>query len=250
MKFIIGKKVEMTQIWQGDKVIGVTKVQAGPCVVVQVKGEKDGYKAIQLGFGTRKAKNIAKPQLGHFKKVGQNFSTLREFRLDKPTHVEKADVNVGDVVKAGTFVAGDIVQIVGTSKGKGFQGVVKRHHFAGGRATHGNKDQLRMPGSAGNTGAGHVFKGTRMAGRMGGDRVSVKNVEIIEVDEVNNLIYLKGAVAGARNGLVLIEGKGELVVEKVETPKVETAEVKAEEAKVEEVKAEEVKVEEVKEEAK
>ena len=246
MKFIIGKKVEMTQIWQGEKVIGVTKVQAGPCVVVQVKNsEKDGYKAIQLGFGDRKAKNVAKPQLGHFKKVGKNFSTLREFRLDKPTHEEKVDVNVGDVVKAGTFSVGDVVTIIGTSKGKGFQGVVKRHHFAGGRASHGNKDQLRMPGSIGNVGAGHVFKGTRMAGRMGGDRVNVKNVKIIEVDEVNNLIYLEGSVAGARNGLVLIEGKGDLKVEKIETPKTEAVE-----AKVEEVKTEEVKTEEVKEEAK
>lgn len=228
MKFIIGKKIEMTQIWQGDKVVGVTKVQAGPCVVAQVKGEeKDGYKAVQLAFGEKKAKNIAKPQIGHFKKIGKNFSVLREFRLDKKGLEDKADLNIGDIVDASTFSAGDIVNVVSVSKGKGFQGVVKRHHFAGGRASHGNKDQLRMPGSIGNVGAGHVFKGTRMAGRMGGDRVTIKNIEIIEVDEQNNLIYLKGAVSGARNGLVMLEGKGDLKVQK--------AEVKAEEAKAEAV---------------
>jgi large subunit ribosomal protein L3 len=237
MKFIIGKKIEMTQLWQDDKVVGVTKVQAGPCVVTQVKNmEKDGYKAVQIGFGDKKAKNVAKPQLGHFKKVGQNFSVVREFRLNKKTHEEKADVNVGDVLSVSSFVAGDIVKIVGTSKGKGFQGPVKRHHFAGGRASHGNKDQLRMPGSIGNVGAGHVFKGTRMAGRMGGDRITVKNVEVIEVDEQNGFIYLKGAVAGARNGIVLIEGNGDL--------KVVRPEVKAEEVKVEETKAQEAVVSE------
>ncbi len=231
MKFIIGKKVEMTQIWQGSNVIGVTKVAVGPCTVVQVKDmEKDGYKAVQLGFGERKAKNIAKPQLGHFKKVGKNFSVLREFRLDKPTHEEKADVVVGDVVKADSFVAGDIVKITSVSKGKGFQGPVKRHHFAGGRASHGNKDQLRMPGSIGSVGAGHVFKGTRMAGRMGGDRVTIQNVEVIEVDEQNGFIYLKGPVSGARNSVVVMEGNGDLKVEKPEVAKEVKEEVKAEEA--------------------
>jgi len=228
MKFIIGKKVEMTQIWKDDKLYGVTKVQAGPCVVTQIKNaDKDGYKAVQVGFGEKKAKNIAKPQLGHFKKVGRNFSVLREFRLNKKTHEEKADVAVGDVIKADSFVSGDVVKIVATSKGKGFQGPVKRHHFAGGRASHGNKDQLRMPGSIGNVGVGHVFKGTRMAGRMGGDRITVKNIEVIEVDGQNGFIYLNGAVAGARNSIVLIEGNGDLKVFKQET--------KVEEPKVEEV---------------
>lgn len=243
MKFIIGKKVEMTQIWKDDKVYGVTKVQAGPCTVTQVKDmDKDGYKAVQVGFGDRKAKNIAKPQLGHFKKVGKNFSVLREFRLDKATHEEKADVAIGDVIKADSFVAGDIVKIVATSKGKGFQGPVKRHHFAGGRASHGNKDQLRMPGSIGNVGAGHVFKGTRMAGRMGGDRVTVTNVEVIEVDSENGFIYLKGSVSGARNSVVLIEGNGDL---KIEKPSAKVEETKVEEANVEEVKVEEKKEETV-----
>ncbi len=228
MKFIIGKKVEMTQIWKDDKLYGVTKVQAGPCVVTQIKNaDKDGYKAVQVGFGEKKAKNIAKPQLGHFKKVGRNFSVLREFRLNKKTHEEKADVAVGDVIKADSFVSGDVVKIVATSKGKGFQGPVKRHHFAGGRASHGNKDQLRMPGSIGNVGVGHVFKGTRMAGRMGGNRITVKNIEVIEVDGQNGFIYLNGAVAGARNSIVLIEGNGDLKVFKQET--------KVEEPKVEEV---------------
>ncbi len=240
MKFIIGKKVEMTQIWKDDKVYGVTKVQAGPCVVTQVKEmEKDGYKAVQIGFGDKKAKNVAKPQLGHFKKVGRNFSVLREFRLDKPTHEEKVDVSAGDIIKADSFVAGDKVKIVATSKGKGFQGPVKRHHFAGGRASHGNKDQLRMPGSIGNVGAGHVFKGTRMAGRMGGDRVTIKNVEVVDVDNENGFIYLLGSVSGARNSVVMIECDGDL---KVEKPVAKTEEVKAE--KVEEIVKEDAKVEE------
>jgi large subunit ribosomal protein L3 len=243
MKFIIGKKVEMTQIWKDDKVYGVTKVQAGPCVVTQIKNaDKDGYKAVQVGFGDKKAKNIAKPQLGHFKKVGRNFSVLREFRLNKKTHEEKADVAIGDIIKADSFVSGDVVKIVATSKGKGFQGPVKRHHFAGGRASHGNKDQLRMPGSIGNVGAGHVFKGTRMAGRMGGDRVTIKNVQVIDVDVENGFIYLLGSVSGARNSVVLIEGNGDLKIEKPEAAKEEVkTEIVAEEtAKAEEKKEEPV----------
>jgi len=227
MKFIIGKKIEMTQLWQNDKVIGVTKVQAGPCLVAQVKeAEKDGYRAVQLGFGERKAKNINKPQIGHFKKVGQNFSVLREFRLDKRNLEEKAELNIGDEINVGTFSAGDIITVVATSKGKGFQGVVKRHGFAGGRKTHGNKDQLRMPGSISSTGVGHVFRGTRMAGRMGGDRVTTINLTIAEVDKENNILYIAGAVPGARNSVVLIEGKGELVIAKPET-KIESTSAEA-----------------------
>jgi large subunit ribosomal protein L3 len=235
MKFIIGKKIEMTQLWKDEQVVAVTKVQAGPCLVAQVRNEeKDGYKAVQLGFGERKAKNINKPQLGHFKKAGQNFSAVREFRLDRRNKEENAEFNIGDKIDVSTFSAGDIIQVTGTSKGKGFQGVVKRHGFSGGRKTHGNKDQLRMPGSVSATGVGHVFKGTRMGGRMGGDRITTINLEVAEVDLANNLLYIKGAVPGARNSLVLIEGQGELKI-------VKPTENKTEEVTVEEPKAEEIK---------
>lgn len=220
MKFIIGKKIEMTQVWQGDKVVAVTRVQAGPCVVTQVKNiENDGYKAVQLGFGKRKEKNIAKPQKGHMKGLGA-FMSMKEFRT------EAGETKVGDVINVDTFAVGDGIQVIGVSKGKGFQGVVKRHGFKGSKKTHGNKDQLRMPGSAGATGPAHVFKGMRMGGRMGGDQVTVKNLEIVAVDTENNILSIKGAVPGARNGLVLISGEGELKISQANT---ETKEEKIEE---------------------
>ena len=218
MKFIIGKKIEMTQIWQGETVVAVTKVKAGRCVVTQIKNiEKDGYSAVQLGFGVRKEKNIKKPQKGHFKKLG-NFAKLREFRLSEE---ESAKLKTGDMIDIGSFVSGDKIQVTSTSKGKGFQGVVKRYGFKGTKKTHGNKDQLRMPGSIGATGPAHVFKGTRMGGRMGGDRVTIKNLEIADVDLENNILFIKGPVSGARNSLVLVSGEGDLVV-KSEKLKVES----------------------------
>ncbi len=203
----------MTQLWKGDDMVAVTKIQAGPCVVTQVKdGDKDGYMAVQLGYGEKKEKNIAKPQKGHLAKLktkNSKFKTnlryLREFRIK-----EDIKLDMGDVIDVSTFEEGDKVKVTGTSKGKGFQGVVKRHGFHGQDASHGNKDQLRMPGSIGATGPARVFKGMRMPGRMGGDKVSVKNLEIVEVDKENNILYVKGAVPGARNGLVLISGDGEL----------------------------------------
>ena len=257
MKFILGKKLSMTQVWNDDKVIAVTPVLAGPCVITQVKTkDKDGYEAVQIAFGTRKAKNINKPQLGHVKNLDIKPAHLREFRVEKPENFK-----VGDVVSVETFENGDPINVTGTSKGKGFAGVVKRHHFHGFRKTHGNKDQERMPGSIGPKGPAHVFKGMKMGGRMGGDRVTTTNLEVISVDNDNNIIYVKGAVPGAINGLVIIAGKGdiklnlkkeaskEIVEEVVEaTPEVETSEVK-EETPVEEVKIEEV-AEEVKEEVK
>jgi len=234
MKFIIGKKIEMTQVWQGDKVVAVTRVQAGPCVVTQVKNqEKDGYQAVQLGYGQRKEKNINKPQKGHTKGLG-SFASMREFRA------EAANLKTGDVISVDTFSTGDAIQVTGISKGKGFQGVVRRHGFKGSKKTHGNKDQLRMPGSAGATGPAHVFKGMRMAGRMGGDRVTVKNLEIVGVDKENNELLIKGAVPGARNGLILVLGAGDIVItqaeakaeekieEKIETPVEENIEAAAE----------------------
>lgn len=221
MKFIIGKKLDMTQIWQDEKALAVTRVAAGPCPVVQLKNEnKDGYAAVQLGFGRRKEKNIKKPQLGHLKKLKVNLKYLREFRD------EVKDLKVGDVVDVSTFAAGDNVKVTGVSKGKGFAGGVKRHGWHGHSATHGTKDQVRTSGSIGAGGIQHVLKGMRMPGRMGNSRATVANLKIVQVDEANNILYISGAVPGARNSLVLISGEGEL---KAARPKAEVAEeVKAE----------------------
>jgi len=253
----------MTQIWKGDNVFAVTPVLAGPCQITQIKKQAtDGYEAVQIAFGTRKAKNIKKPQIGHVKTLDLKPAHLREFRVK-----ETPDIKIGDTITVETFAAGDKINVVGTSKGKGFQGVVKRHGFGGFRKTHGNKDQERMPGSIGPKGPAHVFKGTKMAGRMGGNRITISNLEIIEVDAENNLIYIKGAIPGAINSLILISGEGELKVnlKKEATPEVVQAtpeavqEVTSEvvkESETEEVKAEvkketeEIKTEEKKEEAK
>ncbi len=253
MKFILGTKLSMTQIWNDDKVIAVTPVLANPCVVTQVKTKtRDGYEAVQLATGTRKAKNINKPQLGHVKNLDIKPAHFREFRVE-----DTAAFKVGDVVSVETFLIGDPINVTGVSKGRGFQGVVKRHHFHGFRKTHGNKDQERMPGSVGPKGPAHIFKGMKMGGRMGGDRVTTTNLEVISVDNDKNIIYVKGAVPGALNTLITIIGKGEikLNLKKAATKEVEatpvaeapivSAEVKAE-AK-EEVKEE---VKEIKEEAK
>ena len=215
MKFILGKKIEMTQIWQGENVVAVTKVQAGPCRIVQIKNsEKDGYEAIQVGFGKRHEKNINKPQRGHFKGL-DNFQHIKEFRA------EPGELKRGDTIDVGTFAPGDNIQVTAVNKGKGFQGVVRKYGFKGSKKTHGNKDQLRMPGSIGATGPAHVFKGTRMGGRMGGEQTTIKNLKIAAVDIDDNTILISGAIPGARNSLVLISGEGELVV-KSEKLKVES----------------------------
>ena len=236
-KFILGKKVEMTQkFMENGDVAPVTIVNAGPCTVTQVKGDKEGYSAVQVGFGFRK--KINKPLKGHLKKL-ENFRYLREFRLDKTDNFE-----VGKVFDVSTFEIGDILAVSAVSKGKGFQGVVKRHGFKGSPATHGHKDQHRMPGSIGATGPARVFKGTRMGGRMGTDMTTVKNLEIIDIDKENNLLYIKGAVPGARNSLVSIITDGDIVFveKKKEEPKKEEKKVeKKEEVKKEEVKKEEDK---------
>lgn len=219
----------MTQVWKGDKVIAVTPVLAEPCVITQVKNQsKDGYEALQLASGTRKEKNINKPQIGHFKAAGVKPAHVREFRLEKTDSFK-----VGDVVSVEVFAEGDTINVTGTSKGKGFQGVVKRHGFHGFRKTHGNKDQERMPGSIGPKGPAHVFKGTRMAGRMGGERVTTTNLEVVSISPEENIIYVKGAVPGAINGLVMITGRGDLQVN-----------LKKEATSVEEVKEEVVSQEE------
>ncbi len=205
----------MTQKFLPDgRVVPVTAVEAGPCTIVQVKGEADGYQAVQVGFGQRK--KINKPLAGHLKGL-PNFRYLREFRVDNASGLER-----GKVFDVSSFKVGDILQVSATSKGKGFQGVVKRHHFRGAPKTHGHKDQLRMPGSIGSTDPARVFKGTRMAGRMGGDAVTVKNLELIEIDTDKNLLYIKGAVPGARNAFVRILASGDLVLmDKAAEPKME-----------------------------
>lgn len=245
MKFILAEKQEMTQKFGADgTVIPVTKVVAGPCVVTQVKTmDKDGYVGIQVGFGAKK--KLSKPVKGHLKDLG-NFRYLKEFRISAE---EAKTLAVGNKITATTFQAGDTIKVTGTSKGRGFQGVVKRHGFHGSPKTHGHKDQLRMPGSSGATGPAHVFKGTRMGGQMGNAQVTVTNLEVVEVDEKNNEIFIKGAVPGARNNLLLIAGLGDLIIAvdepKVEEPKTEEpAEVKAEEVKEEPKTEENIEVKE------
>ncbi len=220
MKFILGKKLSMTQIWRNDVVVPVTRIQVEPCIVTQVKTvARDGYRAIQVATGSRKVKNIAKPQRGHFGDWG-NFQYLREFNLDQEKGQPEASLQAGQQIALSTFVPGDRVQVTSTSKGRGFQGVVKRHGFHGQGRTHGVKDQQRMPGSVGATGPAHIFKGTRMAGRMGGEQVTIKNLEVVEIDEQNGFLYLKGAVPGWRTGWVSVYGEGDLVIAQAnsETP--------------------------------
>ncbi len=197
---------------ENGKSIPATFLSVGPVVVVQTKTkEKDGYFAVQVGFGERKEKNINKAQKGHFKtaskivekeKVSGNFALVKEFCLNK----EASDIKVGDIINVSAFTEGDNVQITGTSKAKGFQGVVKRHGFHGGPRSHGQKHSEREPGSIGATGPQRVFKGTRMGGRMGGDRVCVKNLTVLGVDLENNKMLVSGAVPGRRGTLVEIKG--------------------------------------------
>lgn len=206
MKFILGKKLGMTQVFLANgTVVPVTKVQAGPCQVVEVRDEKmPGKKSVQIGFEETKESRLAKPQLGHLKDL-EKVRNLRSFKIEN-----NATIHKGDTITVDTFTVGDKVSVVGESKGKGFAGVVKRHHFRGGPASHGHKDNLRMPGSIGAGGVQRVFKGMRMGGHMGTDRVTIKNLEIIEVRPETNELYIKGAVPGGRNALLQISAEGEL----------------------------------------
>ena len=202
MKNIMGRKVGMTQIFKEDgRVVPVTVVKVDPVIVVQKKNvENDGYEAIQLGSGSIKDKNVNKPLKGHFEKAGVEVKrVLREVRVEN-----SEDFNIGDEIKVDVFEEGDLVDVVGTSKGKGTAGVVKRHGFARGRESHGSKFH-RMPGglSAG-TYPGRVLKNHRMAGKMGNERVTVQNLEIVKVDTENNLLLIKGAVPGPKKGLLLV----------------------------------------------
>jgi large subunit ribosomal protein L3 len=198
---LIGRKLGMTQIFDEQGLARpVTVIEAGPCVVTQIRNEEtDGYTAVQLGFGI--AKKLNKPQAGHVRASGHQVKSLREFKADDYSGIE-----VGQVFKADTFATGDVIDVTGTSKGRGFQGGMKRHGFAGGPATHGQSDRARAPGSIGSSATpGRVFKGMKMAGHMGNDRVTVQNLTVLRVDAERNLLLVEGSVPGPNNGTLLIK---------------------------------------------
>ena len=202
-KGLLGKKIGMTQIFdENGAAIPVTIIEAGPCFVTQVRNvDSDGYSAVQLGFGEVKPKRLTGGQLGHLKRNDlPPLRYLREFRA------KNAEMNAGDQLKADVFAIGDYVDITGTSKGRGFAGVVKRHGFAGGPKTHGQSDRQRAPGSIGATsGTARVFKGKRMPGHMGNKRVTTQNLKVVLVDAERNLIGVRGAVPGPKGGLLVIK---------------------------------------------
>ena len=200
---IIGRKLGMTQVFEAAGIAtGVTVIEAGPCVVTQVKSvESDGYRAAQLGWEEVKESRLTQAERGHLRrKKVPLVRHLREFRLtDGDEH------KIGDRIDVSMFNEGDIIDVIGTSKGKGFAGVVKRHNFRGGPRTHGQSDRLRRPGSIGpGSTPGRVFKGLRMAGRMGNEQVTVQNLRIVSIDSERNLIMVKGAVPGPTNGMVIV----------------------------------------------
>jgi len=201
---LIAKKIGTTQMFREDGTSDdVTVVQAGPCTVTQVKTPKsDGYTGVQLGF--EEVRKLNKPRRGHLSPVDKLFRHLREFGVDDP-----ADVEVGQEINAELFKAGDRVDATGTSKGRGFQGGVKRHGFHGGPKTHGQSDRHRAPGSIGaGSSPGHVIKGMKMAGHMGNARITTRNLEIVESDPERNLIFIKGSIPGARNSIVMLRRAG------------------------------------------
>jgi large subunit ribosomal protein L3 len=204
MKFIIGEKQEMTQVFTEDgKAHPATILTVSPVVVTQIReNEKDGYSAVQVGYGTRKEKHTAKAQIGHAGTYGF-FRGFKEFRFLQG----EIPYAVGDSIDVSTFAVGDSVVVSAVSKGKGFQGVVKRHGFHGGPRTHGQKHSEREPGSIGPGSLQRVMKGMRMAGRMGGRRVTVRNVKILQVDPKNNRLLVQGAVPGRRGSLVEVRSK-------------------------------------------
>ena len=202
-KGIIGKKIGMTQIFdEAGKVVPVTVVEAGPCVVVQKKTvENDGYAALQLGYGDVMVQRVNKPMKGHFDKADVACKKeLKEFRLD-----DCDTLNVGDIIKADTFAVGDSIDVVGTSKGKGFAGAIKRHNQHRLKETHGTGPVHRQAGSMGACSSpSRIYKGKGMAGHMGAEQVTVQNLEIVKIDTENNLIAIKGAIPGPKGGIVYI----------------------------------------------
>ena len=210
MKFILGTKNGMAQVFRADgTVVPVTRVKAGPCVVTQIKNQKkDGVDSVQIGFSEQKKFRLNKAEQGHLKDLPM-VKILKEFHNGKENELKR-----GDKFTVKVFTSGDKVEVIGWSKGKGFQGVVKRHRFRGGPASHGHKDNLRMPGSIGAGGVQRVFKGMRMGGHMGDAQITVKNLEIIEVHPEENELLIKGAVPGAKGSLLIISSEnGKIVVE-------------------------------------
>ena len=204
VKAIIGKKVGMTQIFdENGKVVPVTVIEAGPCIVVQKKtGENDGYEAVQLGFQDIKERKLTKPELGHIKKAGVAAKKhLKEFRLE-----DTSALNVGDELKADVFAEGDKIDVTGTSRGKGFSGVVKRHGKGRNRMSHGGGPVHRHAGSLGaGTDPSRIFKGTMGAGQMGNEQVTVQNLDVVKVDANLNMIAIRGAIPGPRGGIVYLK---------------------------------------------
>lgn len=206
MKGMIGKKVGMTQVFdeQGN-VVPVTVIEAGPCYVTQIRNaERDGYSAIQLGFDETKPRRLTKPQMGHLQKSNvPSLRVLREFRVAEE---DVNGLNEGDTIKVDVFEKGQYVDVIGTSKGRGFAGTIKRHGFNRQPKTHGQSDRERAPGSIGMCAApGRTLKGQRMAGRMGNDRTTIQNLEVVVVDAEKNLLAVKGSIPGAKGGIVIIK---------------------------------------------
>jgi len=201
---ILGKKIGMTNFFlENGNCIGVTVLQAGPCIVINKRDkQRDNYESLQLGFGNINQKNkVSKPLNGYFKKQNVNpCRYVKEFRYKDINQYE-----IGSEIKVDLFKEGEKVNVIGFSKGRGFAGSIKRHHFSGGPKTHGQKDYYRSPGSIGATDAARVFKGKKLPGRMGNNRVKIKNIEVIKIDMDRNLLLLKGAIPGPNNALVAIE---------------------------------------------
>jgi large subunit ribosomal protein L3 len=204
MSGLIGKKLGMTHIFdEKGNDVQVSVIETGPCYVTEIRTkDRHGYDALQLGFKEKREKSVKKPERGHFAKSGvKPMRVLREFRT-----FDVGQFKLGDAIKADVFQVGDKVKVIGISKGKGFQGVVKRHHFGGGPVTHGQSDRRRAPGSLGGSSyPSRVLKGLRMAGRMGGDRVTVRNMKVVRVDAENNIVMVRGGIPGAKNGMVVIQ---------------------------------------------
>lgn len=206
MKGIIGKKIGMTQVFdEKGLVTPVTVIEAGPCFVTQIRSaDKDGYLAVQLGFNETKPQRLSKGQLGHLKR--NNLPALRVLREFRVRSSESPDVQEGQQIKVDVFTKGDHVDVIGVSKGRGFAGTIKRHNFKRQPKTHGQSDRERAPGSVGmTTTPGRTFKGQRMAGRMGNDRVTAENLEVMVIDPERNLLAVRGSVPGAKGGIVLIK---------------------------------------------
>jgi large subunit ribosomal protein L3 len=202
-KGIVGKKLGMTQLFDANgKVVPVTVIEAGPCVVSQKKTvENDGYEAIQVGFGDMKASKVNKPMKGHFAKAdAAPKKVIREFRLENTN-----DYNVGDIIKADVFAEGDKVDVTGTSKGKGYAGVIKRWNFGRLKESHGTGPVHRHGGSLGVIDPARVFKGKKMAGHLGAERVTVQNLDVVKIDAENNIIAVKGAIPGPKGGIVVLK---------------------------------------------